>query len=249
MTKNMTKNAYQISGHDRPGRWLITCDHATNIVPEWVAKGDLGLPMADMQRHIAFDIGAEGIAEGLGVALNSPVIASRFSRLVIDPNRGEDDPTLVMRLYDGTVIPANSRADDVDIAQRLNQLYRPYHNALADLTARMPTPVVCAIHSFTPQLKGRPPRDWEVGVLYAHDARLAGPFIAACRAQGWVTGDNQPYKGHLPGDSVDRHALQRGHPNILIEVRNDLIETVDGQALWSKRLAPILEQVLAETGL
>jgi predicted N-formylglutamate amidohydrolase len=218
-------------------------------VPDWVNGGDLGLPAADMNRHIAYDVGALGVAQGIGEALNSPVIASRFSRLVIDPNRGELDPTLLMKLYDGTVIPANARAGDAEKEARLDRLHRPYHAAIADLAAQRAAPVICAIHSFTPQLKGRTPRPWEVGVLYGADARLAGPFIAACRAQGWTTGDNQPYSGHLPGDSIDRHALKHGRPNLLIEVRHDLIETPQGQADWAARLAPLLQQVLADTGL
>jgi predicted N-formylglutamate amidohydrolase len=249
MTGDMLKTAYEISGAVRSGQWLVTVDHASNAVPDWVNGGDLGLPAADMNRHIAYDVGALGVAQGIGEALNSPVIASRFSRLVIDPNRGELDPTLLMKLYDGTVIPANARAGDAEKEARLDRLHRPYHAAIADLAAQRAAPVICAIHSFTPQLKGRPPRPWEVGVLYAADARLAGPFIAACRAQGWTTGDNQPYSGHLPGDSIDRHALKHGRPNLLIEVRHDLIETPQGQADWAARLAPLLQQVLADTGL
>ena len=245
----MTQTAYEISGSDRPGRWLITCDHATNIVPDWVNGGDLGLPPAEMGRHIAYDIGAEGVALGLGDLLDSPVVSSRFSRLVIDPNRGEQDPTLLMKLYDGTVIPANARADAAELTRRLQQLHRPYHRAVAELAAARPAPVICAIHSFTPQLKGRPPRPWEIGVLYAADSRLAHPFIAACRAAGWTTGDNQPYTGHLPGDSVDRHALQHNRPNLLIEVRHDLIASPAGQADWAGHLAPILQRVLADSGL
>ncbi len=249
MTGDMVKSAYEISGADRPGRWLVTVDHASNAVPDWVCGGDLGLPAADMDRHIAYDIGALGLAQGLGAALDSPVIASCFSRLVIDPNRGELDPTLLMKLYDGTVIPANARTDDADKETRLDRLYRPYHAAIADTAAQLTAPVICAIHSFAPQLKARPPRPWEIGVLYAADARLAHPFIAACRAQGWTTGDNQPYVGHLPGDSIDRHALRHGRPNLLIEVRHDLIDTPQGQAAWAARLAPVLQQILADTGL
>jgi predicted N-formylglutamate amidohydrolase len=249
MTADMHETAFQISGADRPSRWLVTCDHASNAVPGWVNGGDLGLPAPDMGRHIAYDVGALGVAQGLGDALNAPVIASCFSRLVIDPNRGELDPTLLMKLYDGTVIPANASADEAEKEARLDRLHRPYHVAIADLAAQRADPVICAIHSFTPQLVGRSPRPWEVGVLYAGDGRLAQPFIAACRAQGWTTGDNQPYSGNLPGDSIDRHALKHGRPNLLIEVRHDLIDTPQGQAVWATRLALLLQQVLADTGL
>ncbi|RYH04258.1 N-formylglutamate amidohydrolase [Salipiger sp. IMCC34102] len=240
----MSDDAFNIEGADRPGRWVVTCDHATNIVPDWVNGGDLGLPTADMGRHIAYDIGALGVARGLGAALDSPVVSSRFSRLVIDPNRGEQDPTLLMRLYDGTLIPGNRHADEGDLTTRLERLYRPYHDAIARTVESRDRPVYCAIHSFTPQLRGRPLRPWEIAVLYAEDARLAASVVQACREEGWLTGDNQPYTGKLPADSVDRHAIQRGHPNILIELRQDLIETPEQQADWAGRLAPLLQRVL-----
>ncbi len=245
----MTHPAYQIEGADRPGRWLVTCDHATNHVPDWVQGGDLGLPAADMGRHIAYDIGAAGVTRHLAALLDSPAILSCFSRLVIDPNRGEDDPTLLMRLYDGTIIPGNRHAGPQDLTERLDRLYRPYHDAYADLAAKMQRPVICAIHSFTPRLRSRAPRPWEVGVLFAHDERLAKPFIAACRAQGWCTGENEPYAGHLPGDAIDRHALQHGRPNVLIELRQDLIADEAGQMAWADRLAPILQDVLTQSQL
>ena len=245
----MTQQAYHIDGAERPGRWVVTCDHATNHVPDWVSGGDLGLPAEDMARHIAYDIGALGVSDVLAEALNSPMVASRFSRLVIDPNRGEQDPTLLMRLYDGTLIPGNRHADAADLTRRLDRLYRPYHEAIARTVESRARPVYCAIHTFTPRLRGRPPRPWEIAILYADDARLAAPFVTACRAEGWLTGDNQPYTGDLPGDSVDRHAVQRGHPNVLIELRQDLIETPDQQAEWAARLAPLLQRVLDDSTL
>ena len=115
---------FHILGPDRPGRWLVTCDHASNRVPEDVCGGDLGVSAQDMTRHIAWDVGARGLAEALGAALNSPVICSDFSRLVIDANRGEDDPTLVMQLYDGTIIPGNAGIGDAEVARRLQTLHR-----------------------------------------------------------------------------------------------------------------------------
>ncbi len=245
----MNMPTHYIDGADRPSRWLVTCDHASNHVPDWINGGNLGLPAADMDRHIAYDIGAAGVTRNLARLLDGPAILSNFSRLVIDPNRGEDDPTLMMRLYDGTIIPANRHADDREINKRLDRLYRPYHAAYAELAARQDNTVVCAIHSFTRQLRGRPPRPWEVGILYANDDRLALPLLAACRDQGWCVGDNEPYAGHLPGDAVDRHALQHNRPNVLIELRSDLIADSEGQALWANKLAPILEQVLARSGL
>lgn len=246
----MNEPAFETVGATRPSRWLVTCDHATNRVPDWVNAGDLGIAPEDMARHIAYDVGAAGLSRRLAERLDSPAILSRFSRLVIDPNRGEDDPTLVMRLYDGTIIPANRTAGPPEVEQRLARLYRPYHAAYADLAGRRPDTVICAIHSFTPCLRGRAPRPWQVGVLYSHrDERLALPLIAALMATGLQVGDNEPYSGHLDGDSIDRHALGPGRPNVLVEVRNDLIAQPDGQIAWADRLAPILQQALARSGL
>ena len=237
---------FQIFGEARPGRWLVTCDHASNRVPGDVGGGDLGICAADMARHIAFDVGAAGLARGLGEALNSPVICSDFSRLVIDPNRGEEDPTLLMRLYDGTIIPANRHVDAVEVERRLATLYRPYHAAYARLAAQHDDKVILAIHSFTPCLKGRAPRPWHVGVLYSHlDARLSKPLIARLQQEADLCiGDNEPYAGHLPGDALDKHALQPGRHNTLIELRNDLIANEADQVAWAQRLAPILAAVL-----
>lgn len=246
----MTERAFWTEGEDRPSRWLITCDHATNRVPAWVGGGALGIAPEDMARHIAYDVGAAGLASRLAALMDAPAIFSDFSRLVIDPNRGEDDPTLLMRLYDGTVIPANKDADAAERQQRLDRLHWPYHAALARLADARPACCICAIHSFTPQLRGRPMRPWQVGILYSHqDVRLGPPLVQACRAAGWVTGENQPYDGHLEGDSIDRHALRHGRPNVLIEVRNDLIADKAGQAEWAARLAPVITATLAATGL
>ncbi|MEO0937714.1 MAG: N-formylglutamate amidohydrolase [Pseudomonadota bacterium] len=237
----MTYTPFFVTGADRPSPWLVTCDHAANTVPPVVPGGTLGLAGADMARHIAWDVGAAGVAEALGGALNAPVICSNFSRLVIDPNRGLDDPTLIMQVYDGTIIPANRTLTAHDRQARIDTCYAPYHTELAKLAAR-PGALILSIHSFTPQLKGRPPRPWEVGVLSAHDRRLADPLIASLRTEIITpVGDNEPYAGHLPGDAVDRHALKHGRPNVLIELRNDLIATPDGQAQWAHRLAPHLE--------
>ncbi|MBM9593287.1 N-formylglutamate amidohydrolase [Rhodobacteraceae bacterium MCCB 386] len=241
---------YDTEGLERGGRWLVTCDHASNAVPvEVIPQGDLGLPDREMERHIAYDVGAAGLVRDMARRLDSPAILGTFSRLVIDPNRGEDDPTLVMRLYDGTVIPGNRDADEAEVERRLDLCHRPYHAALGALAARRGDTVVCAIHSFTPRLSGRAPRPWHVGVLYAGDNRLAWPLIRRLREDGHCVGDNEPYDGHLPGDSIDRHAIASGRLNVLLEVRHDLIATADDQAKWAARLAPALEAALAETHL
>ncbi|WP_095590263.1 N-formylglutamate amidohydrolase [Actibacterium ureilyticum] len=246
----MTYQPFEILGADRGSRWVVTCDHATNHVPDFVHDGTLGLPDHDMNRHIAYDVGAAGVTRRLAELLDAPAILSHFSRLVIDPNRGEDDPTLLMRLYDGSIIPANRHADATEREMRLDRCHRPYHAAVADLLAQRDDPILLPIHSFTPQLQGRPKRPWHIGILHGEDQRLARPLIDRLRQEpDLCVGQNEPYGGHLPGDSVDRHAIRTGRHNVLIELRNDLIEEQAEQNAWAARLAPILEDVLKTANL
>lgn len=243
-------DAVEVIGADRDGRWVVTCDHASNRVPDDVAGGDLGLPAADMARHIAYDVGAAGVARALAEALSAPVVLSQFSRLVIDPNRGEDDPTLLMQIYDGSVIPANRGVSDAEVERRLDRFYRPYHKALAAVLADRDAPIVVSIHSFTRQLRGRDPRPWHVCVLYAGDTRLAYPLLARLRDEDDLcVGDNEPYSGHLPGDALDKHCVKPGRLHVLIEVRNDPIERAEDQRAWGVRLAGLLEAALSSADL
>lgn len=263
---SMTYTPFFTHGEDLDSRWLITCDHATNFVPPFVNGGDLGLPGADMARHIAYDPGAYGVAVALGAALGAPVVASNFSRLVIDPNRGEDDPTLLMKLYDGTIIPANRHADAAELDARLERCYRPYHAELAALASRRADRIIVSVHSFTRQLRGRPPRPWEIGILYPDHETLSPALIQELAAQRVPTGDpagdpagdlagnltvgdNEPYTGYLPGDAIDTHATAHGRPNTLIELRNDLIETEAQQQSWAALLATLLPRAAERAGL
>lgn len=247
----MTYTPFTVFGADRPARWIITCDHASNHVPSDIAGGDLGLPPEEMARHIAYDVGARGTSLRLGEVLNAPVICTNFSRLCIDPNRGMDDPTLVMRLYDGTIIPGNRDVDDAEIARRVATHYKPYHDALEALAADRADPVIIAIHSFSPKLKGRALRPWEIGVLHAKSEDRFGRALLErlFKEDDLTVGDNEPYDGDLPGDSIDQHALQSGRLNALIELRNDEIATEVQQNAWAERLATFLQETLDESAL
>ena len=236
---------YHIEGQNRSGRTVIICDHAANTVPYFVSNGNLGIPQSDMQRHIAYDVGALGLSKRLAEQLKAPLVHSNFSRLVIDPNRGEDDPTLVMQLYDGSIIPANRGLSDVDKEQRLERCYRPYHNALENVLSNRYDPIIISIHTFTKKLNGYSERPWHVGVLYADDNRLANPLLKLLHDQPDIcTGDNQPYRGDLKGDTMEVHALRHGRIHVLIEVRNDLIETDINQNKWAGKLTPIITQAI-----
>ncbi len=218
---------------------VILCDHASNAIPPEYDR--LGLPEGELRRHIAYDIGAQAVTRELARLTGAPAVMSTFSRLVIDPNRGPDDPTLVMKLSDGAVVPGNARADAAEVERRMARFYRPYDRAVGEaveaaVAAGRP-PCILSIHSFTPYWKGVA-RPWHVTVLWDADPRLPLPLLAALVAPGdVVVGDNEPYDGALAGDTVNRHATRRGLANALIEVRQDLIADEAGALAWARRLA------------
>ena len=225
---------------------IFLCDHASNALP--VEYGTLGLPAAELQRHIAYDAGTATITRVLAESFGAPAICSRFSRLLIDINRGSDDPTLVMRISDGALIAGNARIDAAEIEARRLRFHEPYHECLAGMLdgvlAAGIVPAIVSLHSFTPIMKSIV-RPWHVGVLWDSDPRLSVALIARLKREaGLVIGDNQPYDGALAGDTIDRHATRRGLANTLIEVRNDLVQTEAEATRWGHRLAAMLEPEL-----
>ncbi|MCS0503844.1 N-formylglutamate amidohydrolase [Ancylobacter mangrovi] len=227
---------------------LLICDHASNALP--AAYDGLGLPPGELERHIGYDIGVAGVTRRLAATLGCSAVLSHFSRLLIDPNRGEDDPTLVMRLSDGAVIPGNRHADADEVESRLALFHRPYHAAIEAEIARAlaagTVPAILSVHSFTPVWRGVP-RPWHVALLWDADPRFTAPLLEALRAPGdLIVGDNEPYDGALRNDCLYRHGTSRGLAHTLIEIRQDLIGDEAGQQAWADRLAGLLPAILAE---
>ncbi len=234
----------------RGAHLLFLCDHASNALPP--RYGTLGLPEAQLARHIGYDIGAAAMTRRLAERLGAPAVLSTFSRLLIDPNRGADDPTLVMRLSDGAIVPGNARVDAAEVAHRRETYWRPYRDAVREaidaLSARGTTPVVVSMHSFTHRWKGVP-RPWEIGVLWDTDDRFAVPLMAGLRAAGFLVGDNEPYDGALEGDTLDEEVTRRGIAGLLIEARQDLVGDEAAARAVADRIAPVLETVAAQPAL
>ena len=233
---------FEILPGDAGAGLILLCDHASSHVP--ADYDSLGLPPSEFERHIAYDIGAEALTRALAARFGVPAVLSHFSRLLIDPNRGLDDPTLIMRLSDGAVIPRNARIDGEERERRIARFYQPYDDAVnRTIEAGMETgriPMILSIHSFTPLWKGRP-RPWHAGILWDADPRLARPLIEGlARDPAIVVGDNEPYHGALKGDTLYRHATRRGLAHALVEIRQDLIADPAGVAEWADRLAGVL---------
>lgn len=226
---------------------ILICDHACNGFPE--KYGTLGLPPSELRRHIAYDIGVDGLTRQLAGQLGVPAVLSKFSRLLIDPNRGLDDPTLIMRLSDGFVVPGNADVDEDERQHRIDAYYQPYHDDISRLIDEAlkndVKPALLSIHSFTPMWKGTP-RPWHAGLLWdKRDRRFSEAMITALSADPHlVVGDNEPYRGGLPGDTIDVHGTRRGVTSTLLEVRQDLIGDDAGIAEWCGRLAEILPGII-----
>jgi predicted N-formylglutamate amidohydrolase len=242
----MTENAFQAIQGNGNTSLLFLCDHASNRLPE----GGLGLDPALLATHIAYDIGAASLTRALAAVYGAPALLGGWSRLLIDLNRGADDPTLVMKLSDGSIIQGNvlqdRDADAAEVARRIAAYHAPYHAAIAAALDRMgKSAVVISMHSFTPAWKGRP-RPWEVGILYDRDQRLAVPLMARLAEAGFHVGDNEPYSGALEGDTLYQHGTLRGLPHVLIEIRQDLISSDAMAQEFALRLKPILDAALID---
>ena len=231
--------------------FLLTCDHAGRQVPR--SLGDLGVPSAEWDRHIAWDIGAAGVCAALAPMLDAMCISQAYSRLVIDCNRRPGHPTSIAPHSDGTPIPGNTGLTEADKEARINEIFVPYQAAIAAeldrRSAAFRPAVLIAMHSFTPVFGGQA-RIWEAGVLYNHEPRLAQALATCLTESGYKVGDNEPYS--LSDDSdytVPVHAERRGLPYVELEIRQDLIATPQGQAHWANLLATCLPHALAQSGL
>lgn len=239
---------FELINPDGDAAVLLVCDHASNHVPAEFAG--LGLPDAAFERHIAYDIGAARVTRAMARLLHAPAILAGFSRLLIDPNRGTDDPTLVMKLSDGAIIPGNRHIGDAGIADRIARFYQPYHRAIAEQIVRARaagiTPALLSMHSFTPVFHGHA-RPWQIGVLWDRDARIAQPLLQSLGADGGLcVGDNQPYSGELAGDCMNQHGTQNALAHVLIELRQDLIAQPAGVQHWAELLCAHLRPILGQ---
>ncbi len=242
--------AYEIVGGATRSGLVILCDHAQATMPP--EYGDLGLPPEQLARHIAYDIGAETVSRTLAAALDVPAVMSRFSRLLIDPNRGRDDPTLVMRIADGALVPGNARIGETEIRERIERFYTPYDSAIEATLAQIAVtrvPIILAVHSFTPEMKGIA-RPWHATVIWDFDPRFNLAVLRALEGEpGLIVGENEPYQGGYTGDTMDRHCLAHGYPHALVEIRQDLIAGEAEAKAWGERLARLIRPLLDDPAL
>ena len=232
---------------DSTSPYLFVCDHAGNRLPRRL--GDLGVSKQDLIRHIAWDIGALGLAQEFARRFDATLVRQVYSRLVIDCNRPPQADSSVPELSESTSVPGNHNLAEAEIRARQSEIFQPYHDTIAALIDRrlgsgQPT-ILLAIHSFTPIYHGEQ-RPWHIGLLYHRETRLADLFKQLlAEDETLCIGDNQPYSvDDFSDHTIPVHGERRGIPHLLFELRHDLIETEDDQYRWAHRLAHSLDRAL-----
>lgn len=222
--------------------FVLICEHASNTMPKTL--GTLGLPEAELTRHIAWDIGAEKVGRLLSRLMDAPLLLQRYSRLAYDCNRPPESPDSIPEMSELTAIPGNRKLSAEDRLARAREVYRPFHDGVSAVldtrAAGGQHSLVVSIHSFTPVYKGKP-RSVELGILHDRDTTLSSKLI-----KSFPNIDarlNEPYG---PKDGVlhtlNLHGFTRGLQHAMIEIRNDLVSTERGQDEWAQRLSVPLIQ-------
>jgi predicted N-formylglutamate amidohydrolase len=241
-------------GRERRSEFVIAVDHASARIPRRL--GDLGLPAAELRRHIAWDIGALAVAQRVAAELDAPLLATNYSRLVIDCNRDPRVASSIPTIGELIEIPGNIGLSAEEVAARRSEIFRPYHDRLRELldaraASGQPT-ILVTQHSMTDVFKGTR-RAMHAAVLYNRDRRFAGLVLEALRSEtGLMIGDNEPYFVSDESDyTIPRHAEARGLPHVEIEIRQDLLGDAAGQAEWAVRITQALraaQRKLTEVG-
>jgi predicted N-formylglutamate amidohydrolase len=235
----------EVVNHQGGSAVMLVCEHAGRAVPS--ALRDLGIAAAEMERHIAYDIGADSLSRKLSRALDATLVLQRYSRLVVDCNRPFGAVDCMPALSDGTTIQLNCNLTDSERTLRFEAIHRPFHAAIGRLLDRRqeegrPT-VIATIHSFTPRLANRD-RMWQLGVCFNRDGAFATEFMHVFQAANpaILAAYNEPYAVDDISDyTIPVHGERRGLPHLLLEVRNDQILGEDGGERWARLIAHALK--------
>jgi len=241
----------EVINGDATASLVILCEHASNHIPE--AYQNLGLSDEDLDKHIAWDIGAAEVTRKMSEMMEVPAVLGTVSRLLIDPNREPDHPTLVPSESDEIIIPANADMTPQSLAARRASIYDPFHLAADTLIDRHLdegiVPLVVGMHSFTPSMGGEE-RPWQIGFLWNKDPRLAQALIGLVERETDLTvGDNQPYSGRELYYTMERHGAARGLPQTTIEIRQDLLLDSSMTQQWAALMADLLDECMQRADL
>lgn len=223
--------------------FFIICEHAGRLLPR--RTGTLGLPAADLTRHIAWDIGARDIAVALADRLAAPLFMQRYSRLFCDCNRKPHVASFAPEVSEATVIPGNQGLSDAERRLRTEAVFWPFHKGVTEALDRRRDEdrrtLLVTVHSFTPVFLGRS-RPWEVGVMFRADRHFAPPVAQWLKENtDYTVGINEPYKVSDDDYAIPVHGEGRNLPCVEFEIRNDLIPDREAAGKWADLLARSLK--------
>lgn len=227
---------------------VLACEHASSYIP--AAYNALGLRAEDQSSHAAWDPGALGVAQKLSHLLNAVLVASQASRLLYDCNRPPSATSAMPTRSELIDIPGNKDLTATEKSQRVKLFYEPFREQLRQAMMRRPDPILVTVHSFTPIFFGKP-RALKIGVLHDADTRLADAMLDISNEERDKNiKRNAPYG---PEDGVthtlQEHAIARGHLNVMLEIRNDLIATDDQQNAMAKMIAKWIDRACSRLGV
>ena len=225
---------------------LLVCEHAGRAIPHRL--GNLGLSADELALHIAYDIGAEEVANRLAERFGCTLVRQRYSRLVIDCNRPPGTEQSIPAVSDFVAVPGNANLSAAERAAREDEIFAPYARTCEEQTGRSDVRFAFSVHSFTPRMNGIS-RPWDIGFLFRHPASGGERLVDLCRSM-WpelTVGHNQPYSIEDPTDwFIPACAEPRGIPHSLIEIRNDHLLTADGCETWAGRLERLIGVFMEE---
>lgn len=239
---------FAVFNEDGKGDVLLVCEHASATIPSVFA--DLGLQQHALSSHIAWDPGALELAMSLAKMFDATLCYQRYSRLLYDCNRPPESPSAIREKSEAYDIPVNRNLSALERNQRVETFYRPFQLGLSSLlddrkrSGRQT--VLVTVHSFTPVFFGKP-RDVEVGILHDVDTRLADAILAQTDGLNgsYKIRRNEPYG---PEDGVTHtlmeYGVQNGLLNVMIEIRNDLLQTEEEIGVMAGYLGGLISNAL-----
>lgn len=235
--------AAEIIRPEGQGPIVFVCEHASNHFPD--GYGMLGLTDPVASSHAAWDIGARDMAVALSEAFDAPLIAGTVSRLIYDLNRPPTAASAIPERSEIFDIPGNIGLTDVERQSRCTAWHDPFHAAVSEVLDRCGPVALVTVHSFTPVYNGVT-REVEIGFLHDAGADFAKAALQAELATGrYRAALNEPYAAT---DGVTytlaKHGESRGLANLMIEVRNDLIDTPESARAMAVHLRETLSAAL-----
>ena len=230
--------AFEIVRAGNDARVILTCEHASERMPEPWRWPDADLRLVGT--HWAFDLGAADLTRELADRTSAVGVLARFSRLLVDPNRAEHEPSLFRDVAEGLPVILNRAIAEEDRRARLTTYYRPFHAAIDREVARTRAETLLSVHSFTNLYEGKQ-RTLEIGILFDREDALGEKLVTAFEDAGFRVAPNEPYSGKEGLiHSASTHAAAKGLAAVEIEVRQDLAV----QSAFRSRVIDVLAREL-----